>query len=65
MKTFEDLQYKTIAISRKEIDRADFDSEDDFKDLLAKKLKEDDFEEIMSGWDIYDRNYVVIVKICP
>lgn len=62
MKTFDELDYQTVILSRKEIKATELDNEGDLKDLISVKLKTEKFVEIMSGWDAKDKHYVVIVK---
>lgn len=63
MKTFEQLNYKVISLTRKELDEIGLDNEEDLRDLISMRLKVEDFEEVMSGWDVDDNNYIVVTKV--
>lgn len=62
MKTLEDLNFKAVVLSRKEIEKEELDWETDLKDLVCGKLGVEDCVEKMSGWDISGENYTVVVK---
>lgn len=64
MQTLEELKNRVVVLSRKELEKTELDSENDLRDLLSKKLglKNEKFEEVMSGWDVDDKYYVVVVK---
>lgn len=67
MTTLEDKNYKTIVLSEKQIEKEELDGEDDFKDvveeIIEKRFGAYKYEEVMSGWDVDEKHYVVIVKI--
>lgn len=63
MKTFEELGYKVVSLSRKELDKLELDNEDDLKDFVSAKLSLESFEEVMSGWDVSGEKYTVVAKV--
>lgn len=63
MKTSEELNYKVVSLSRKELDKLEFDNEEDLKDLVCDKLGVEKYEEVFSDWDIDGGNYTVVAKV--
>lgn len=67
MTTFEDKNYQAVILTEKQIEKEELDGEDDFKDvveeIVLKRFGTDKYEEVLSGWDVDEKHYVVIVKV--
>jgi len=53
---------KVAVFTKKEIEKEELDSENDFKDFITSKIKSVKFEEIFSNWTNDDKYYVVFFK---
>ena len=58
--SLEDL--KVAVFTKKEIEKEELDSENDFKDFITSKIKTVKFKEIFSNWTNDDQYYVVVFR---
>ena len=54
---------RTVVLSKRTIDKQDFDCEDDLKDFVCNKLGVEDYKELKSEWSFDDKYYVMIVEV--
>ena len=54
---------QVLVLSKSEIDREDFDHEEDLKDFIIEKAKViKDYKEVFSGWSIDSKYYVMTIE---
>ena len=53
---------KVIVFKKEEIEKEELDWEEDFKELVYKKLGVKKFKEVMSNWDVSGNYYVIIAR---
>jgi hypothetical protein len=54
---------KIIVFKREEIEKEELDWQEDFKDLVCKKLGVKKFKELFSSWDTKNKYYVVVARV--
>jgi len=54
---------KIVVLKREEIEKEELDWEEDFKELVCKKLKVEKFKELLSDWDVKNKYYVIVVEV--
>jgi len=62
-KTLDKSRLQVLVLSKEEIDREDFDHEEDLKDFVIKKAKViKECKEMFSDWSLDGKYYVMVVK---
>lgn len=60
---FSSDRLQILVLSKSEIDKEDFDTEQDLKDYVIEKARAiKDYSEIFSEWSLDSKYYVMIVK---